>query len=511
MVPTIPKKNRNKINMFSSPKMFPALILIAGFCFGCRNAEDLKQITPEITYEPGKLNLKSSDQELVRGFRWAKEQAMAYVFEGDPVGKWYEAALPNREAFCMRDLSHQAMGAQALGLEAWNCNMLYKFAVNISESKDWCTYWEINRYDQPAPVDYRNDKEFWYNLPANFDVLDCCWRMYLWTKDKEYLDNPVFLNFYEKTVEDYVERWDLDLNGIKTRERFINRELFDPDDNFHVCRGIPSYHEGRAGRTQLGVDLLAFQQAAYDAYASILRSKGREQEALRYEKKAEKTRNFMDREWWDEKSQIFHAILRTDGSFSDEGGLQALLLYTDALEPGERLKANIRHLSQQPPINIESLSYYPEILYRYGDHERAFEILLNLCHPDTPRREYPEVSFAVIGAIVNGLMGIEPDATAGTIKTLSRLTGNSSWAEIDFLPVFQNEIKVRHNGNHETILTNVSGDELEWKACFFDQEGDLFVDGNRAVTTRSLDTGGNVILWTVIMLPPGKTSRVELK
>jgi len=31
------------------------------------------------------------------------------------VGYWYEAALPGREAFCMRDVSHQSIGAETLG------------------------------------------------------------------------------------------------------------------------------------------------------------------------------------------------------------------------------------------------------------------------------------------------------------------------------------------------------------------------------------------------------------
>ena len=162
---------------------------------------------------PGKvrsdLGLATPDTRLQACFDWAKAQALAYARTGDPVGLWYEAALPGREAFCMRDVSHQAMGAHALGLAAHTRNMLHKFAVNISESKDWCTYWEINRYDKPAPVDYTNDKEFWYNLPANFDVLDACYRMYLWTHDRTYLDDPVFKAFYEHTVTDYVERWDL--------------------------------------------------------------------------------------------------------------------------------------------------------------------------------------------------------------------------------------------------------------------------------------------------------------
>ena len=56
-----------------------------------------------------KLELDSSDARLVEGFLRAKHQATAYVFNNDPVGPWYEAAEPGREAFCMRDVAHQSM------------------------------------------------------------------------------------------------------------------------------------------------------------------------------------------------------------------------------------------------------------------------------------------------------------------------------------------------------------------------------------------------------------------
>ena len=82
------------------------------------------------------VSLDSSDKLLRQGFAWAKTQALAYVFSasttGDPVGDWYEAALPGREAFCMRDVAHQSTGAQALGLAHYTYNMLYKFAANIA-------------------------------------------------------------------------------------------------------------------------------------------------------------------------------------------------------------------------------------------------------------------------------------------------------------------------------------------------------------------------------------------
>ncbi|NNK49182.1 MAG: hypothetical protein HKP01_09950, partial [Gemmatimonadetes bacterium] len=71
---------------------------------------------PSTSGTPGAITLASDHPGLVEGFEWAKETALGYVRAGDPVGPWFEAALPGREAFCMRDVSHQAEGALALGL-----------------------------------------------------------------------------------------------------------------------------------------------------------------------------------------------------------------------------------------------------------------------------------------------------------------------------------------------------------------------------------------------------------
>ena len=133
---------------------------------------------------------------MTRVFYWAKEQALHYKGKpGDPVGPWYESALPPRDAFCMRDVSHQSVGGAILGLDAENKNMLTLFARNISGAKDWCTYWEMNKKGVPAPDDYRSDREFWYNLDANFDVLWATWRLAAWTGDYSYIDDPGFRNY----------------------------------------------------------------------------------------------------------------------------------------------------------------------------------------------------------------------------------------------------------------------------------------------------------------------------
>jgi len=94
--------------------IFPViLVFLMVLTISCKEADISHNAAKEINQT---LSFNSSDNELNQLFSWAKKQALAYSFSDDPVGLWYEAALPGREAFCMRDVSHQAMGAHFLGL-----------------------------------------------------------------------------------------------------------------------------------------------------------------------------------------------------------------------------------------------------------------------------------------------------------------------------------------------------------------------------------------------------------
>ena len=78
------------------------------------------------------FHFNSSDKDLVLTVDWAKNKALSFSHDNrDPVGYWYEAALPNREAFCVRDVSHQSIGAEILGLSSHNLNMVVKTLVNL--------------------------------------------------------------------------------------------------------------------------------------------------------------------------------------------------------------------------------------------------------------------------------------------------------------------------------------------------------------------------------------------
>ena len=466
------------------------------------------------------LSLETPDAKLAAAFAWAKSQALDYVnpaaVHGDPVGDWYEAALPSRFAFCMRDVSHQATGAHALGLAAFNRNMLGKFARAIAPSRDFCSYWEIDKWDRPAPVDYKSDKDFWYNLTANFDVLDACWRQFLWTGDRTYIEDPAFLEFYRLTVKDYIKAWDKDGDDIPEHR---------PE---YGSRGLGGYDEGPFSDQGLyGSDLIAAMARAFESYAGILRVR-REQgkdddrgqtemgglaEVSNLPDRAAALRAAYERDWWSEEKGKY-ADGRVQGGalvFQDVIWNGVFPLYFGFIPAGPRRDVTLRRIIEAKPEGIEIESYLPEILYRYGQDEAAYARILALADPAKERREYPEVPFAVVGAIAAGLMGVEPAAQSRRIQTRSGLTDATPWAGLRNIPVFDGAVDVRHEGRCKTTLTVRSGGSFFWRAVFDGRWDELEVDGVRTrASSSNLDEAGRPVSWVDIEMSAGQRTTVSV-
>ena len=460
------------------------------------------------------LQLSSSDIRLVEAFNWAKQQAMAYVFDGDPVGPWYEASLPGRRAFCMRDVSHQAAGAQALGLSRYTHNMLRRFAENISAARDWCSYWEIDYRNLPAPIDYKSDQEFWYNLPANWDIVDTCYRMYLWTGDKTYIEDPVFLNFYDRTVTDYVNRWDLSVNRIMTRKNTASPPPF--------FRGDPSYEESRRDM-ELGVDLLATQYAGYRSFAAIQALRGDKDSVKMYLQNASEVKYLVNSKWWNPSEKYFYSYLDNNRQFQGRGGSD--ILYRDAADDGHRAQSALNALLKQtytePASAVEPRSHYAEILYRYGDPDAAYAQIMDLSRPGRERREYPEVSYSVIGALVNGMMGVNVKLSVPieeladsshpqtVVETMPQLTDKTHWIEIRNLPVLDDLITVKEE-SRSTVLTNLGKSELAWQAAFAGSLPNLIVNGKSQAAHTEARYLGHSVTWVRLHVPAGASAHVEV-
>ena len=452
-------------------------------------------------YIPQPISIESSIDGLPQRFEWARNTALSYVSSGeDSVGLWYEAALPGRDAFCMRDVSHQALGAHFLGLDAHTQNMLFQFARNISEGKDWCSFWEITKNGVPAGVDYRDDDAFWYNLPSNFDVLDASYRMYQWTNDVTYIEHPVFLNFYEKTVSDYVDTWDLGPQKVLIRSRYMNRESFDLNDPYQYARGIPSYHEGDIEKTRLGIDLLAFQVAAYRSYAAILEKTGQPSKSMEMLSRAVRASNMITEAFWKEDVGHFSELLLENGKTTMGGGMQIYALYNDAVPDPVKASSAAASILDNDPGNIEMRSYYPEVMYRYGLYGEALDMIMLITSDSTERRTYPEVSFAVIGAIATGLMGISPIEKG--IATISRISTENDWVELGHFPHLKSVLSLKHSGATASSLSVRSGEKILWKATFAGSHSELVVNGRRLRASQTFDHLGNPVSFIEIEVYP---------
>jgi len=443
------KKDKNKKMMIK--KFFVFIIII------CVISEISLGQQPDLIF-------KSSDTTIENTFTWAKEMALSYVGEKtDPVGPWYEAALPGRFAFCMRDVSHQSIGAEILGLAHENKNMFTHFAKNISDSKDWCSYWEINKWGKPAPADYKNDKEFWYNLPANFDVIAALWKLYLWTGDKEYIKGDVFTNFYKKSLNEYIKRWVLSPDSLLTRPSHPNAPVpFDEKNPFHVSRGLPSYAEG-VPNMKIGVDLIAGIYRALLSYSSILSLEGNHELADKYRKRANEYQRKIYENWWDNRDSLYYTYYSGTHTFGRDQG-EEFLIWFDALKNKLRKQKTIEYLISSN-MNVESASYMPLMLYKNGYWQKAYDDLLYLSNPNTKRRTYPEVSFGVIEGIVEGLMGVEADARTKTISTLYRIKNVASSSLMN-LPILGTRINITHKNARQSSMDNNGKSSFIWEAMF---------------------------------------------
>lgn len=459
---------------------------------------------------PSRLEFESSDPALQLAFRWAKAQALAYAHpEFESIGAWYEAALPGRNSFCMRDVSHQTTGAAALGLYSANYNMLKRFAASVASERDWAGYWEIDSTGRPSVADYVSDSDFWYNLPANFDLLDAVVRMWRWTGDDSYWKDPEFERFFQATANSYISAWQLQPDRVLSRPRIMNRRL--QSGKFVNSRGIPSYTEGRKD-FNVGSDLLAAEYRALRSLQQIATERHQPDTVRRIQVTADAVQQLIEQRAWSETEGHFHGFFSEDGSWFGSG--DAMLLYFNAVRhPPEHLRGALDSIASSEywqHVNIEEESYLPLTLYHYGRSNDAYRILLDLSNPDKKRREYPEVSYAVIAAIVSGTMGLEPsdEVENDTIQTISQLRDGPGYAELRGITIKHNIVNLRHVGTSSSSLTNRSGPPLQWKASFAGITAGLRVNGKWKRAQHSSSPAGMTISWVILTVPPGSTSVV---
>jgi hypothetical protein len=386
----------------------------------------------------GSIEFSSSSGRLSQGFRWAKEQALSYSHEGDLVGDWYEAALPGRNSFCIRDVAHHAAGAEMLGLRKHTKNMLRRFVQNIAKSRQYCTFWEIDKDYRPCAVDYASDEDFWYNIPANFELLDVCFRMYQLTGDMDYITDEDFVRFYDWTIHQYAQWWDKD-HDLLLERKYPGSRL-----------GIPSYCEDECfEEAEALIDMLVIEIRGYRSAGAIYKVRKDDKTAQLCNDRAEALLKMLDEDWWDEEAGMFYQVKEKGGklSHSTEMGHGLALLYYNVIEDDRKRKLYSEALhnfsvKNRAKVNVESMSHYPEIFFGQGDKEKAYFWLKEVTDPKLPRREYPEVSFAAVGSYVCGVAGVEINAPQKAVTICPAQTEELEWFYVENCPLLDGEADI---------------------------------------------------------------------
>ena len=161
-----------------------------------------------------------------------------------------------------------------------------------------------------------SDEDFWYNLNANFDLIDACFKLYQWTGNKTYINDEAFDRFFQLTLNQYVERWQLQPDKIMDRPALMN--LKPSTTKYRYSRGIPSYDELQSDLTVSG-DLLGMIYNGFRTYAIILRLRHHVELTDKYAKQAQQYRKLIDSRWWDEKSQAYFGFYTSDKKFNAGG------------------------------------------------------------------------------------------------------------------------------------------------------------------------------------------------
>lgn len=172
---------------------------------------------------------------------------------------------------------------------------------------------------------------------------------------------------------------------------------------------------------------------------------------------------------WSSEQGHYNGAIQQD--LHGYGSADTMILYFGAAKDEEHLRGALNYVANPgywKAINIEEESYVPALLFHYGRAKDAYRVLFDLSAPNKPRREYPEVSYAVIAAIVTGAMGVEPSHRGDPydVRTFAQPITDDANLSLTSLRIRANLLDIMHDGETRTRLFNRRGPLLRWRAVF---------------------------------------------
>lgn len=481
---------------------------------------------------PEDLTIVTSDQTLEKEFNWAKEKARSYVMTGKTGVKdkseifgghenvnyipCYQAGYPFRSAFYIRDYCHQMSGAHLLGLQTENFSMLQAFLATATEKRKWYPIWALNFDGSPYSVDYINDSCFVRQVPAVFELVEKAYKQYLWTGNREIIENPVLWNAYTRMVTDFVTYHDKVLpNGVA-----------EGDGSGNIFNGITTYNEFNIPLIEAG-DGIATQYQAYHAYAAMLYARGEYIESEKFQTKSEQLKDFFNHHWGvkEKEDKFVRAVTIRGERLTDFGRENSIFMpMKGIITPSSKNKEYLNYCHNMyqninPTIlNIESLTYLPDTYFAYNMVDKAWEWVKRIqsdCDKNHivplvgSNRNYPEIAYTTISNVVENMLGIEPDAPNHTLATIPRLPKDIAYLGINNITIGKHKVNVMHEGNASTTIKHIKGDkDLQCIIRFYGNYPQISID-KTLFTASHTELYGEAISQVRVTIPIGSSVKAK--
>jgi len=82
--------------------------------------------------------------------------------------------------------------------------------------------------------------------------------------------------------------------------------------------------------------------------------------------------------------------------------------------------------------------------------------------------------------------------------------------EFSKIPLFENKISLRHNGNNSSVMKNQGGEDINWKASFPGTYEVLIVDGESISAKVSTTLSGQKISWVILSVKSGQSQTIGI-
>ncbi|GAA1777752.1 hypothetical protein [Agromyces lapidis] len=445
------------------------------------------------------LRIETDDAALAEMFAWATSTARRFVVEEGSTGPLdvseatpppylqavyragYHAGYAFRSGYYLRDFAHQAVGAQLLGLGRENRAMLDSFIRTATPEHGGWPVWALN-FDgvTPLAIDYHGPGRFVRELPAAFELVELVHVLYRWSGDRTLGGHR---EHWRRTLGEFVaERDVLRPNGVA--------EAGGPG----IFDGAASYNERPGEHLLEAGDGIGAQYAALRHAAALELALGEKASAREFGRAAESLAAEFTTRWGRVPAAPDEATTARAGAVAFGGlvsawladgrpvaewlreatwflPLKGLLTEDDARREAVLDEIDAACRDERAPSNIEALSYLPDVFLRHGRADAAYAWMREIhARRDDPHEvpqqvangDYPELAFALVGQIVAGLLGLEPDAGSRRIATRPALPSGIRRLVAIGVPFGRGLIDVGWAEGEGHWLENRTPDELLW-------------------------------------------------